>query len=123
MENVIVDTSSILFGMAAKKDVFSIAAKRFHKPVLISRGVLNELLGISKNKGRRGASARAALALIRVKNVKVHRDKGSVDSWIAGSAAKHNNTVVITNDTALFRKVRSVNRNVFKLSRSGTLRG
>lgn len=120
---MIIDTSSMLFGISLRKDAFEIAGRRFHRcTFLASRGIIRELGGISKNSGRKGASARAALSLIRVKNLKVDSDNGSVDSWIASTAARHNNIVVITNDTLLFKKVRSFNRNVFKLSKSGTLK-
>ena len=120
---MIIDTSSILFGISFRKDAFEIAKRRFHGcTFLIPRGIVRELDSISRNRGRKGAGARAALSLIRVKNLKVNSNNGSVDSWIASTAARHNNIVVITNDTVLFKKVKPVNRNVFKLSKSGTLK-
>ncbi len=123
MAQVIIDTSSIIFGISLRKDAFGIAKRRFNRcTFLTSRGIIRELHGISKNRGRKGASARAALSLIRVKNLKVDSNNGSVDSWIASTAARHNNIVVITNDTLLFKKVRPVNGNVFKLSKSGILK-
>ncbi len=123
MTYVIIDTSSILFGLSFNKDVFAIAARRFpgSKP-MISRGIIGELRAISKNMGRKGATAAAALSLIRVKNVKVDANSGNVDSWVYRTAARYNNFIVITNDTALFRRVRGANPNVFKLSKSGILK-
>lgn len=123
MARIIVDTSSILFGISCRKDVFAIASRSFRNATItVSKGVIRELSGISKNRGVRGSTAKAALALIRVKNVKVDTDNGSVDSWILRIAARHNNSIVITNDTALFKKAESANPNVFKLSKSGLLR-
>ena len=122
MARVIIDTSSILYGISFRKDIFAIAAMRFPgSTMIISKGVLRELSGISKGNGRRGADAMAALALIRVKNVKVDTDSGTADSWALRSA-RHNNFIVITNDTALLRRIKQINPNVFKLSKSGAIR-
>ncbi len=119
---VIIDTSSILFGISMKKDVFQAAKNKFPGCTLtISKGILRELSGLSRSTGRRSASAKTALALIRVKNVKVDNDNRGVDSWVYRTA-KHNNFIVITNDTALFRKVKRINQKVFRLSKNGFLK-
>ena len=109
--------------MSVRKDVFECVKMRFptNSP-LVSRGVLRELERISKNRSARGASARAALALIKAKRVKVESNPGYVDSWIARAAARYNNSIVVTNDTALFRKLKAAGTNVFRLSKSGILK-
>ncbi len=119
----IIDTSSILFGISIRKDIFESVRAKFPKSVpLVSRGVLRELGMISKNKGARGASAGAALALVKAKRVKVEPNAAYVDSWISSAAARYINSIVVTNDTALFRKLRGAGTNVFRLSKSGILR-
>lgn len=122
MQYVIIDTSSILFSLSFRKDAFSIAERRFHALPLISKGVIRELRGISTNRGKKGQTARTALSLIRVKKVKVDNDNGNVDSWVYRTAAKGKACAVVTNDTALFRRVKLSNRNVFKLSKNGLLK-
>ena len=89
---------------------------------VISRGVIRELEMISKNKGARGAFAGAALALVKAKRVRVEPSTSYVDSWVAGAAARYINSIVVTNDTALFRKLRAAGTDVFRLSKSGILK-
>lgn len=119
---MIIDTSSIVFGLSYGKDTFEIAERRLRKKAMVSRGVLRELSGMTRNKGKRGAMANTALSLIRVKKVKVDNNTSIVDSWVYRMAATHENYAIVTNDTELFRKASSVNQNVFKLSRSGILK-
>jgi rRNA-processing protein FCF1 len=118
-----IDTSSILFGFSNKKDVFEIAARALpqYKQV-ISLGVLRELHGISLNKGRRGASARAALEAIKYKNVYVEDIDYSVDRWIFLKVRGTPGSVAVTNDTDLCKKLKSNGLRCFKLSRDGELR-
>lgn len=123
MAFVIVDTSSILYGLAYGKDVFEAVARDFHgRKQVISRGVIRELLKISKNRGKKGSDARAALSVIRYKNLDVDNSNNSVDSWILGKSLEHPNTVVITNDTELHKRLKAEGVLALKLTKAGVLK-
>ena len=123
MAFVIIDTSSIVFGFAYRKDVFEIAKTHFHgAKLLISAGVLNELSKISENRGKKGASARAAIAAIKYKNVLVDNNTQHVDNWVLGKSLGSPNTVVITNDTALIKRLRAKGVLSYKLTKAGVLK-
>ena len=119
----IIDTSSILFGFANRKDVFE-AVKRSFPTMrqMISIGILNELSGISRNKGKRGTSALLAIESIKYKNVIVDNSSRSVDSWIYAKSQQYPHSVVITNDTALYTKLKHSGIKVLKLTKEGLLR-
>ncbi len=120
---VIIDTSSILFGIANRKDVFDIARARLPGyQMIVSRGVIREIRGISQNRGRRGASAGAALEAIKYKKVHVDNNSTDVDDWILSKAIGYPGSVVITNDTALAKRLRSNSVETRKLTRDGSLR-
>lgn len=123
MAFVIIDTSSILFGIACKKDAFEAAKQRFPKSnAMISIGVIRELRGISENRGARGASARAALETIRHKNVDVDNNSDNVDDWILGKSLEYPDSVVITNDTALIKRLKAEGVLALKLTKAGVLK-
>ena len=121
--DVIVDTSSMLFGFSSGKNVFEIAGRKYPRcRLVVSRGIIRELEGISRNKGKRGAAAKTALMAIRSRDVRVDGNTGNPDDWIAGSAARYNKAVVITNDSELGMRLDRSGRKAVKLSRSGILR-
>ncbi len=123
MLTVIIDTSAILFGFSNRRDVFEIARMRFGAAaLLISRGVLSELSGISLNKGAKGKSARMALEAIKYKKIRVDNIGSNVDAWIHSKALESKHTVVITNDTELYNILRSAGVSCLKLTRQGLLR-
>ncbi len=120
---MIIDTSSIVFGFSFNKDVFEIARQEFPKcEIVISDGVIGELRKIAENSGVKGSHAKTALLSIKSKNVKVHNNRGNVDSWIHKAAASYKNPVIITNDTALFKSLKQKGIIVFKLGKSGFLK-
>ncbi|MCL5262342.1 MAG: hypothetical protein M1390_00675 [Candidatus Marsarchaeota archaeon] len=123
MRYVIVDTSSILFGLAHRKDVLGIAERSLPGfTPLISSGVIRELRHHSLNKGAKGASARAALSILKLKKIRVDNTSGDVDSWILRKAVSEAGSLVVTNDTPLLRKLRLSGVRVMKLSKSGKLK-
>ena len=124
LELVIIDTSSIVFGFSFKRNVFEAANEAFPgREIVISAGVLRELRGIARNRGRRGAAAGTALLSVSSKSIKVDKDGGDVDSWIAAASARYNNSIVITNDTELLGRIRRSGGKALKLSKSGILKG
>ena len=122
MEWVLVDTSSILFGMEYRKSAIEASRARFTdlKP-LVSKGIINELTKLSLNKGKKGAAAKAALAEITLKRIDVESISGNADSWILARAARSEGLTVVTNDTELARKLLNLDASVFKMSRNGFL--
>ncbi len=119
----IIDTSSILFGFANKKDVFDVVKRSFPSmKQMVSIGILNELSGISQNRGKRGTSALLAIESIKYKNVIVDNSSRSVDSWIYAKSQQYPHSVVITNDTELYTKLKHSGIKVLKLTKEGLLR-
>ncbi len=120
---VIIDTSSIVFGFENGKDAFGVAKQGIAGAmILISQGVLRELARIAQNKGKKGIAAKTALAAIKHKNLKVDNDNTYVDSWILLKAGEYPHSVVITNDTALYKKLESANITCLKLTKEGLLK-
>lgn len=118
---IIIDTSSILFGFASKKDIFQIVEDKFYgSKIAISVGVISELTGISHKRGKNGAIARFALLVLKSKKLKVYNINTNVDNWILRSSKKSD--IVVTNDTELSMRLRVKGISVLKLTRSGTLR-
>ncbi len=123
MHYIILDTSSILFAAANRKDAFKAVEEKFPNcRILVSRGVFRELRGISSNAGKKGASARLSLEMLGYKKVNVDNVSGNVDSWISRKASSPGVRAVVTNDDQLARKLRQNGKTVFKVSRDGFLR-
>lgn len=125
MAETIVDTSSILFGIGNRKDVFAAVSIAFPSSrISISKGVMAELKGISHNMGKRGKEAKTSLELLKrkYKNIKVYDNSTNVDQWILGKALADADCVVVTNDTALSKQIKSKGIRCLKLTRSGLLR-
>lgn len=119
---MIVDTSSILFGLRHRKDVFqSIGRELPSCTPVVSRGIVGELRAISGNRGRRGSDARAALLLLKSKKVDMHNIRAGVDDWILKEAATRGE-IVVTNDTELAGRLVGNGVTCFKLSVNGRLR-
>ncbi|MDE1811080.1 MAG: hypothetical protein KGH66_03500 [Candidatus Micrarchaeota archaeon] len=122
MDYIMVDTSSILFGMSYRKSALEAVKTKFPglKP-LVSKGIISELNKLSLNKGKKGAAAKAALAEITLKKIDVEGVTGYADSWILARAARFEGSVVVTNDTELARKLMNLHASVFKMSKNGFL--
>ena len=122
MECVIVDTSSIIFGISNSIDVFEKISEMLPGCVmLISNGVQRELKGIGLGKGRNSKYARISLELIGKKKLTVRRDDGNVDAWILKETAS-GKCAVCTNDTKLRRSLRQNGAKVLTLGMDGRLR-
>ena len=123
MGYLIIDTSSILFGFAYNRNVFEIATQRFPGSTpLVSRGIIRELTRFSAQKGKKGLRARIALIELKAKKINVDNINANADSWILDTAPKKRGSVVITNDTALAKRLVSKGVRVYKISRSGLLK-
>lgn len=114
---MIIDTSSILFGLENKIDVFQLIKELGYEP-LVSKGVIKELEKIAEAGSRKSGYARLALAEIKEKGISIDESEGYVDSWIERSSG----VLVCTNDTKLRQRLKAKNIKVFTLSRGGRLR-
>lgn len=119
---VLVDTSSIIYGLEHSKDVFEIANGRFPShEILISRGVIAELSGLSNSNAKKAQLAKTALRIIKLKRIRVDNITGSADNWIFSKAIAEP-SIAITNDTQLCKRLKSRKVNTFKLSKKGILK-
>lgn len=123
MRYIIIDTSSILFGFSYNRNVFETVRERFpeYKP-LVSKGIARELSRISSNKGERGVKARVALLELKAKKIDVDNISIYPDKWILDKALKNRDCIVVTNDSALARKLALSKVRIYKMSKSGKLR-
>jgi rRNA-processing protein FCF1 len=120
---VIIDTSSILYGFSYNRNVFETAKDSFPGyGMLVSRGILRELTKLSSNSGRKGLRARIALLEIKAKKINVDNISINADKWILNTSIKNRDYIVVTNDTALARKLSLAKVKVFKMSKNGVLR-
>jgi rRNA-processing protein FCF1 len=112
----------MLFGFSNNVNVFDIAEADYpgYKK-LVSRGIINELVGISRNRGKKGACARMALLELRAKKIEID-NINEADDWILGRARRSKGSIVVTNDTRLARALSRSGITVLKLSRSGMLK-
>ncbi len=123
MKAALIDTSSILFALRYRKDLFERLGEQFPdcKPV-ISRGVVGELKAMGANRGKRGALARLALMMLKSKKVEIHNIGIDPDRWIQRQAARSRGRMVVTNDSELARKASAIGARCFKVSRSGSIK-
>ncbi len=122
MQSILIDTSSIIFGLANKKDIFKVVRERnpAYAPI-ISKGVIRELESIKARREKYSKYAGAALLLIPASNVEISADPSSVDGWLAREA-KSKGYAVCTNDIALKKRLKASKIRVFSITRSGSLR-
>lgn len=123
MRYVIIDTSSMLFGFTYNRNVFERAREQFPGyKLLVSSGIIKELTKISSNKGSKGLRARVALLELKAKKINVDNISVYPDKWILDTSLKNKESVVITNDSALARKLKLGKVRTYKISKSGVLR-
>lgn len=123
MKQVLIDTSSIVFGFSYNRNVFETAKREFSGYELtVSKGIIKELNRLSMNKGSKGLRARVALLELKAKKINVDNISVYADKWILDKALKNRNYIVITNDTILARKLSLSKVKVYKISKSGILK-
>ncbi len=119
---VIVDTSSIIFGLSKKHDVFSALEDRFPRhSLLISQGILNEIKGIASGNGRYSKYAKVALGIVKKNgHIEITGSRKYPDDWMLDNASE--GAVICTNDSALKVKLRKEGATVVSISINGVLR-
>ena len=119
---IIIDTSSIIFGLSNGKDVFkAVREQKYGYAAMVSEGIMRELENIKSKGGRYGRYAGPATALIARYGIRISADSSPVDSWILEEAWR-NGYAVCTNDSELKRRLRAVGVRAFSIARSGRLR-
>ncbi|MDE1850735.1 MAG: hypothetical protein KGH54_03005 [Candidatus Micrarchaeota archaeon] len=122
MKLAIIDTSSILFGLANKIDPFERLKESFPEyKIAVSQGVVRELAEMSGSRKKQKVQAKIGLALIKKHLVTVLKGEGYVDSWILANVKKWD-CIVCTNDVELKGKLKSIGAKAVSLARSGMLR-
>lgn len=122
MDYVVVDTSSIIFGLSNKIDVFERIPEELNCKVVVSEGIVNELKKIGTGSGKFSKFGKVAIDLLKTNNkVKLVNDEEYVDNWIIDMAMK-NGYKVCTNDIKLKKELKEMGIRAFSLSRNGAVR-
>jgi len=116
MKKIILDTNFLTipyqFGIDIFQEIDRVVEDKYELTTLDC--VVEELKKLEKSRGKDAASARVALTLIRVKNVKViNTGEKKVDITIYKKADK--NTIIATNDRELKQKLKNKNVKVLYL--------
>ena len=120
MERVIVDSSSILFALSNKVDLFEKIAGRFPDlRACVPSGVVRELGEIANGRRRESTHARIGLEIIGKSGIEIIRSSGYVDDWIVKNSRKTD--IVCTNDTELRRRLKARGIIATSISRGGRL--
>jgi rRNA-processing protein FCF1 len=122
MRYIILDTSSILFAVSNRKDIFE--EVRYQLPdmqAMISTGILAELKGIARSGRSNAKFAATALHQIGLYGPAMEKGYGPVDQWIVKHAL-HGDHYVCTNDAKLKSLLIKAGIKSFSFSRSGRIR-
>ncbi len=123
MDCVLIDTSSIIFSVQNKNDIFESINLRFPLYVqMVSEAVVSELKKISSGNSSKSRAAKVGLRMIKIKKIKVDTKVGYADLWMLENAKKDDRNIFVTNDIALFRALKSLHKRSFKISKQGILR-
>lgn len=117
---MIVDTSSILFALSNRMDIFDAIRKELNMDPMVSKGIINELCKAAGGSRANGRYAKVALQLIDRYGIKVDPDSEYVDDWMLSKAREAVN--FCTNDTKLRKALREKGAKVYVISRSGEFR-
>lgn len=122
MKEILLDTSSIIFGLANKIDTFQILKESFPTyRITIPLGVIRELKGFAKGKKKEKLQAKIGLALLEKYKIHVVKNNEYVDNWIFKNA-DNTDVIVCTNDVELKHRLKETGAKTISLSRSGLLR-
>ena len=141
MNYIIIDTSSMLFGLRYNKNIFELIKTKYlsNYKIIISKGILNELTYLSKYNSELALNAKAAIQIInsltqtQSKVFIYEKSSINVDSWILRASRKFDNSIIITNDTKLAEELKKIKdkesketenktTKIYKLSKQGILR-
>lgn len=112
---VILDTNILLAPGRTKTDVFRLLNEEQLQPCTLS-GVVRELEQLASGKGKDGAAARLALALLEKNTVEVIPSSGHVDEELV-KAARVLGCIVCTLDKKLLAVLKKNNIAAYRLSK------
>ena len=121
-KKIIIDTSSIVFGISLKLDVFGIVAEALpDHEIAIASGTIRELERLKTSGKKNSKDAAASIFLIQSNHILQEKSEGNVDDWIV-RYAERTGAKVCTNDTELRKRLRSKGLVAVTLSQNRTLR-
>ena len=121
-KEVLVDTSSILFGFANKRNVFEALEEAMPGYAqVISLGVVREIEKFANSRMKTRPGAAAALAYVTESDLHIDNSSEHVDSWIE-KRAEARGSAVCTNDIKLKRSLRSAGVRTVSIARGGKVR-
>ena len=122
MKVIILDTSSIIFGLSNRIDTFQRLKESFPTyRITIPYGVVRELKRIANGKKKEKLQARIGLGLIKEHAISVVSGREYVDTWIIKHSGS-SDTIICTNDVELKQKLKGMGSKTISISRSGMLR-
>lgn len=121
-KSIVIDTSSIIFGLSKKIDVFERVRDEFPGyEIIMPSGVIGELKKIGKERKNESASARYALGVIDKHTLRFVPSYSFVDEWLL-EKAEGMGCVVCTNDRELRKRLAAKGVTVVSVSVGGALR-
>jgi rRNA-processing protein FCF1 len=118
MEKVILDTNFLLVPFQFKVDVYSLI-RQFGQPMTLD-SCKKELERLARGKTKDALHARAALILLKMKNLKIEKSFYSSDAAILSYSKKHN-CFVATNDRKLIKALKSNGIRIIRLKQKKLL--
>lgn len=118
---IILDTSSIVFGFSNNMDIFDSLSQDLQYKPLISTAILDELEILGKSRKRDGKFAKIALLSMKRRNIEAQKSTLPVDKWII-ETSKERKCVVCTNDSRLKRILVSRGIKAVSFTRDGKFR-
>jgi len=118
MEKVLLDTNFLLVPFQFKVDVYSLT-NQFGQPMTLD-SCKKELERLAKGKTRDALHAKAALILLKMKNLRIEKSFYSADTAILKYSKKHN-CFVATNDSKLIKRLKSNGIRIIRLKQKNLL--
>ena len=122
MRCIIVDTSSIMFGVEKRADVFQRLREKYRGcTIVLPNGVLAELRKVARSRRVNRKYAAVALKIIDKHNPEIVPSGPYVDRWLLRKAPPMK-CIVCTNDTQLKRRLKLKGVRTVGLAMGGVIR-
>ena len=112
MEKVLLDTNFLLVPFQFKVNLYE-DIQKFGKPMTLD-SCIRELETLARRKTKSGLCAKAALILLRVKNLKIEKSPYSSDTAVIEYSNTHS-CAVATNDRKLIKRLKSNGIRIIRL--------
>lgn len=115
-KKIVLDTNFLLVPYQFGIDIFGKIELVMEQPfeLVVPSGVVSELEGLSRGRGKEGAAARFALKLLGLNKHTLLESRGNVDDWIVGYATGEG-AIVATNDRPLRERLKKRHVKVISL--------